>query len=192
MVTGQQRGRGRSDDLRQTSPGWMKGTRGMASQRPTIENPILNSPYDAPTRCFKFDADGITDEILDERRASEFFVAVSAPKKKSGKQQEIDFLDVSTERVEPRPEATLAPTVCRSLKSGRPDADGWSVKFTVTKDPTKPIPWWKALLLAWVTAAVLSLFFGAGSGVVIFLVTLLALAVVDSVRRRHARRTDIF
>ena len=69
VVTGQQRGRGRSDDLRQTSPGWMKGTLGMASQRPTIENPILNSPYDAPTRCFKFDADGITDEILDERRS---------------------------------------------------------------------------------------------------------------------------
>ena len=72
----------------------------MGNTRPTIGNPIPNSPYDAPTRCFKFDADGITDEILDERRASEFFVAVPAPKKKSGKQQEIDFLDVSTERVE--------------------------------------------------------------------------------------------
>ncbi len=69
--------------------------------RPRVENAILNSPYEAPTRCFKFDADGITDEILDERRKSEFFVAVPAPKKKSGKQQEIDFLDVSTERVEP-------------------------------------------------------------------------------------------
>ena len=73
----------------------------MGPPRTTIENPILNSPYDTPTRCFKFDADGITDEILDERRKSEFFVAVPAPKKKSGKQQEIDFLDVSTERVEP-------------------------------------------------------------------------------------------
>ena len=73
----------------------------MGPPRTTIENPILNSPYDAPTRCFKFDSDGITDEILDERRRSEFFVAVPAPKKKSGKQQEIDFLDVSTERVEP-------------------------------------------------------------------------------------------
>lgn len=29
-----------------------------------IENPILNSPYDAPTRYWKFDDAGITDQVL--------------------------------------------------------------------------------------------------------------------------------
>ena len=33
-----------------------------------IENPILNSPFDEPTRHFRFDDDGITDEIVEGRR----------------------------------------------------------------------------------------------------------------------------
>ena len=35
-----------------------------------IENPILNSPFDEPTRHFRFDDDGITNEIVDGRRTS--------------------------------------------------------------------------------------------------------------------------
>ena len=35
-----------------------------------IENPILNSPFAQPTRHFKFDDDGITDEVEDFRRVS--------------------------------------------------------------------------------------------------------------------------
>lgn len=31
-----------------------------------IENPILNAPFDAPVRHFRFDDEGITDEIVDE------------------------------------------------------------------------------------------------------------------------------
>jgi len=30
-----------------------------------IENPILNSPYEAPTRHFRFDDEGITDEVVE-------------------------------------------------------------------------------------------------------------------------------
>ncbi len=29
-----------------------------------IENPILNAPFDAPARHFRFDDEGITDEIV--------------------------------------------------------------------------------------------------------------------------------
>jgi type III restriction enzyme len=35
-----------------------------------IENPILNSPYDEPSRHFKFSDEGITDEVVEARRAS--------------------------------------------------------------------------------------------------------------------------
>ena len=41
-----------------------------------IDNPILNRPYDEPTRHFAFDDEGITDRIEDSRRPSSFFVPV--------------------------------------------------------------------------------------------------------------------
>ena len=51
----------------------------------TIENPILNSPYEEPTRHFKFDEDGITNGIATERGRSEYFVPIAKPRRK-GKQ----------------------------------------------------------------------------------------------------------
>jgi type III restriction enzyme len=50
-----------------------------------IENPVINSPFDEPTRHFAFGADGRpTGEIDEGRRPSEFFVPVAQPKKRSG------------------------------------------------------------------------------------------------------------
>jgi type III restriction enzyme len=51
----------------------------------TIENPILNSPYEEPRRHFRFSEEGITDEIVEARRESSYFMPVPATKKK-GKQ----------------------------------------------------------------------------------------------------------
>ena len=45
-----------------------------------IENPILNSPYEEPTRHFRSDDDGVTDEIAEGRRPSSYFVPISATK----------------------------------------------------------------------------------------------------------------
>jgi type III restriction enzyme len=50
-----------------------------------IENPILNSPFEEPTRHFKFTDDGITNEVVETRRLSGYFVPIPQPKKK-GKQ----------------------------------------------------------------------------------------------------------
>jgi len=36
----------------------------------TIADPILNSPYREPTRHFRFDDDGITNDIIEKRRLS--------------------------------------------------------------------------------------------------------------------------
>jgi type III restriction enzyme len=52
-----------------------------------IEDPILNSPYDEPTRHFKFGDEGITNEVVEERRTSSYFIPIAQPKKK-GKQLE--------------------------------------------------------------------------------------------------------
>ena len=54
-----------------------------------IENPILNSPFDEPRRHFRFSEDGITDDIVDSRRVSSYFMPIPAAKKK-GKQLQFD------------------------------------------------------------------------------------------------------
>ena len=50
-----------------------------------IENPIINSPFDDPTRHFRFSDEGITNEIVDGRRTSSYFVPIAKPKKKGAK-----------------------------------------------------------------------------------------------------------
>ena len=57
--------------------------------RSVIENPILNSPFEEPARHFRFDDDGITDEIVEGRRPVVYFVPIPSPKKK-GKQLVFD------------------------------------------------------------------------------------------------------
>ena len=47
-----------------------------------IENPILNSPFHAPARHFRFDDDGITSEVVEKRRRSAYFVPIARPEKK--------------------------------------------------------------------------------------------------------------
>jgi type III restriction enzyme len=47
-----------------------------------LENPILNAPYREPNRHFRFGDEGITNEIVDTRRASAYFVPIPPPKKK--------------------------------------------------------------------------------------------------------------
>jgi type III restriction enzyme len=51
-----------------------------------IENPVLNSPFEEPTRHFEFDEDGITDRIAESRRPSSFFIPIPPPKRRTKKQ----------------------------------------------------------------------------------------------------------
>jgi len=55
-----------------------------------IENPVINSPYLEPIRHFKFTDDGITDEIVQTRRISSYFIPIAKPKKK-GKSAQLTF-----------------------------------------------------------------------------------------------------
>jgi type III restriction enzyme len=49
-----------------------------------ITNPILNSPFNEPTRHFQFDnTNTITDKIADGRRKSSYFIPIASPKKKA-------------------------------------------------------------------------------------------------------------
>lgn len=66
-----------------------------------IENPVLNSPFEEPTRHFKFELDGITDRVLERRRSSAYFVPIPAAKKK-GKQRVLEA-EWTSERIEEVP-----------------------------------------------------------------------------------------
>jgi type III restriction enzyme len=46
-----------------------------------IENPVINSAFDQPSRNFVFTEDGITNEIAQERRRSSYFIPIPPPKK---------------------------------------------------------------------------------------------------------------
>jgi type III restriction enzyme len=56
-----------------------------------IENPIINSPFDEPSRHVRFTDEGITNEIVDGRRTSSYLVPIAKPKKGS-KQLQFDWL----------------------------------------------------------------------------------------------------
>lgn len=54
-----------------------------------IENPVINTPFAEPKRHFRFTDEGITDEIVEDRRVSSYFIPIARPKKK-GKQLDFD------------------------------------------------------------------------------------------------------
>lgn len=66
-----------------------------------IENPIINSPFEEPTRHFKFDDEGITNEQAEGRRISSYFVPIARPKKsKGGPKQEVFDTEWTQDRIE--------------------------------------------------------------------------------------------
>ena len=59
----------------------------MPGPQTVIENPILNGPFVEPTRHFRFGEEGITDEVVEGRRPSSYFVPIPKAKKKGGQLQ---------------------------------------------------------------------------------------------------------
>jgi hypothetical protein len=54
-----------------------------------IENPTLNSPFEMPRRHFKFNDDGITDEIEERRRPSSYVVPIPARRRRASNSHSI-------------------------------------------------------------------------------------------------------
>ena len=65
-----------------------------------IENPILNSPFEEPQRHFKFTDEGISDEIVEGRRVSSYFVPIPRPKTRGGRKQLVFDTEWTQERIE--------------------------------------------------------------------------------------------
>ena len=80
-----------------------------------IENPIINSPFEEPTRHFKFDDEGITNVVVEGRRISSYFVPIAKSKKKGDKQLQFDT-EWTRDRIE---ENKLVNDVRRSIAKWR-------------------------------------------------------------------------
>jgi len=63
-----------------------------------IDNPILNAPFEEPARHWKFERDGITDEIVEGRRVSSYFMPI--PKSKRGGDQLQFETEWTSDRIE--------------------------------------------------------------------------------------------
>jgi Type III restriction enzyme, res subunit len=67
-----------------------------------IENPILNSPYEEPSRHFRFDQENsITNEVVSGRRPSTAIVPVARPRSRRHDPQQMLPGDFSQDRAEP-------------------------------------------------------------------------------------------
>ena len=70
------------------------------SAGPVIDNFILNGPFEDPARHWRFDTQGITDEVVEGRRPSSYFMPIPASRRKKAAQQEIVFEEWSQDRIE--------------------------------------------------------------------------------------------
>src|SRR5947209_3686684 len=52
-----------------------------------IEDPVLNCAFEEPTRHFRFTEEGITDEIVEKRRSSAYFIPVPRPRSRKSREQ---------------------------------------------------------------------------------------------------------
>ncbi len=52
-----------------------------------IENPVLNSPFSEPARHWRFTEDGITNEVVEGRRQSSYFVPIADARNRRGQLQ---------------------------------------------------------------------------------------------------------
>ena len=58
-----------------------------------FEQPILNSPYEYPSRHWELDSDGQpTQRIIEQRRSAQFITPIPKPRKQKGKAQQQQFV----------------------------------------------------------------------------------------------------
>ncbi len=82
------------------------GSSGGAVADAVIDNSILNGPCDPPTRHWRFDDSGITDEVVEGRRCRGYFVPLPQARQQSAElsletEWTLDRLDPSSEPLVP-------------------------------------------------------------------------------------------
>lgn len=65
-----------------------------------IENPIINSPFEEPVRHFRFTDEGITNEVVEQRRVSAYFIPIPRARKTSRRQMDLLDNEYTADRVQ--------------------------------------------------------------------------------------------
>src|SRR5258706_16258801 len=65
-----------------------------------IENPVINLPFDEPSRHFRFGDDGITNEIVESRCLSSYFVPIARPRSYKPSQMQLPETEWTASRVQ--------------------------------------------------------------------------------------------
>lgn len=100
-----------------------------------ITNPIINSPFVEPQRHFRFDESGITNDLVESRRVSSYFIPIAQPKKK-GKEQQQTFSEWTADRIEENKAVNfIRQRVKLWREGGYPD---------VTRTTTRLLEHWKS------------------------------------------------
>ena len=102
-----------------------------------IENPIINSPFGEPQRHFLFDEDGITDQIVKDRRVSCYFVPIAQPRKKGPKGQMVFETEWTQDRVEENKTVNAIRRQVNVWREGRYAAD-------VTRVTARLLEYWRS------------------------------------------------
>ena len=100
-----------------------------------FENPILNSPYEYPSRHWELDGDGQpTQKIVERRRRAELISPIPKPRKRGGKAEQERLVfdegkDLSTREQQYEHHAEIINGVRREVDAWRrrPDPDRWRV-----------------------------------------------------------------
>ncbi|HUT60255.1 MAG TPA: DEAD/DEAH box helicase family protein [Phycisphaerae bacterium] len=102
-----------------------------------IENPIINSPFEEPERHFRFDDEGITSDIVPERRVSCYFVPIAQPRKK-GKTKQLAFeTEWTRDRIEENKTVNAIRRQVQVWREGRYTAD-------VTRMTARLLEYWRS------------------------------------------------
>lgn len=106
---------------------------------PTLDNPILNSPFLGPSRHWALDDSGKpTGAIIEERRRSEYIVPIATSKRKAGGQEELIFGDI---------EGASATRANDTVNEIRANVDAWrkasAVPAGVTHETARLIMHWR-------------------------------------------------
>lgn len=91
-----------------------------------LDNPILNSPFAEPSRHWRFDEDGITDDVVGERRESAYFMPIPAARRRGGQKS------FATEWTGDRIHASTFINEVRK-RVGLWRADGWPATTATTR-----------------------------------------------------------
>jgi hypothetical protein len=114
-------------------PGQLKGYR---VKQVVTENPVINSPDGEPSRHFKFDEIGITNDVAAIGRPSSYVVPMPRPRKTGGKSQQT-FDEWRSDRIEENGLINRIRQRVQAWRSGRGDPLNLIIEVAGDRDRAK-------------------------------------------------------